>query len=150
MQIFDKELIKLGYLALDKKSCLLEMADLLNNNNNLQSLSVFVEGVLEREQLMSTGIGKGIAIPHARSSSVRELKIVLFILENELDFDAIDGEPVKIIFMIAVPENLKEEYMRVLSSISNFCRDSKNRERLLQVKNKDDIYLALKGINDVI
>ena len=150
MQIFDKELIKLGYLALDKKSCLLEMADLLNNNNNLNSLSDFVDGVLEREQLMSTGIGKGIAIPHARSSSVKELKIALFILENDLDFDAIDGEPVKIIFMIAVPENLKEEYMRVLSSISNFCRDPKNRERLLQVKNKDDIYLALKGINDVI
>ena len=150
MPIFARELIKLDYLALDKKSCLMEMAELLDSFDVLESLPEFISGIMEREQLMSTGIGKGIAIPHARTSAVKEFKIALFILDNELDFDAIDGEPVRIIFMIAVPDGFKEEYMKILSSISNFCRESSNRDLLLKADNVNDVFTALREINDVI
>ena len=67
-------------------------------------------------------------------------------LDNELEFNSVDGEDVKVIFMIAVPEDKKEEYMKVLSGISNFLRVDENREKLFNAKTKNDIFEMLKGI----
>jgi mannitol/fructose-specific phosphotransferase system IIA component (Ntr-type) len=102
---------------------------------------------MKRENLMSTGIGKKLAIPHARSKIVKKLKIAVYVLDNELEYNSIDGEAVKVIFMIAVPEDKKEEYMKVLSVISNFLRIDENREMLFNAKTEDKIFNILKGIN---
>lgn len=150
MKIFSPDLIKLSYYALDKKSCLSEMADFLFEKGIINSLEEFLNSIFEREKLMSTGIGRNVAIPHARSDTVKELKIAAYILDNELDFNSIDGEPVKIIFMIAVPGNMKEEYMKVLSVISNFFRMEENRRKLLESTSEKEIYNILRGISDEI
>jgi len=150
MKIFKKELIKLDYYALDKKSCLQDMVDFLYQDKILSEPDQFLASILEREKLMSTGIGRGIAIPHARSSNVSRLRIIVFVLENELDFDAIDGEPVKILFMIAVPEDMKQEYMKVLSQLSNFCKEADNRDKLLSARNQSEIYELLKRIENEV
>ncbi|MBN1949510.1 MAG: PTS sugar transporter subunit IIA [Candidatus Cloacimonetes bacterium] len=146
MAIFSEDLIVMDYLALDKKSCLQDMAEMLEKQGALISLSDFLKAVLEREAVMSTGIGKGVALPHARIQAVKELKIVIFILRNELDFESLDNEPVKIIFMVAVPENMKDIYLKILSAISNFCRKAENRQLLLACRNKEGIFNILKGI----
>ncbi|MBN1326900.1 MAG: PTS sugar transporter subunit IIA [Candidatus Cloacimonetes bacterium] len=147
MDIFEKELIRINHLALDKKSCLQEMAELLSDKEIITSLKGFMQAILERENLMSTGIGHGVAIPHARSPWVDQLKVVLFILRDDLDFASIDGEPVRIIFMIAVPENRKQEYIKLLSNISNFCKELANRDFLLNSNNIEEIYQILTGIS---
>ena len=146
MELFSEDLIKIGYYAFDKKSCLSEMAEFLTEKEIIASYEEFFQAIIERESLMSTGIGKGVAIPHARHEIVKEFKILVYLLDNELDFDAIDGEPVKLIFMIAVPEEKKEEYMKVLSSISNFLREEENRKNLLESKDKKGMYKILKGM----
>ena len=150
MKLFSPDLIKLNYYALDKKSCLSEMVEFLYEKKVILSPEKFMNEILEREKLMSTGIGRKIAIPHARSMAVKELKIGVYLLDNELDFNSIDGEPVKIIFMIAVPEMMKDEYMKVLSSISNFFRNEENRKRLLTCSSPEKVYELLKGISDEI
>ena len=146
--MFSLDLIKLNYYALDKKSCLREMVEFLYDKKVILSPENFLNEILERENLMSTGIGRKVAIPHARSMAVKELKIGVYLLDNELDFNSIDGEPVKIVFMIAVPEMMKDEYMKVLSSISNFFRNEENRMRLLDCSSAEEVYKILKGIND--
>ncbi|OQX71618.1 MAG: hypothetical protein B6D62_01680 [Candidatus Cloacimonas sp. 4484_275] len=146
MELFREDLIKLKYFALDKKSCLSEMVEYLVEKNIVKSHDDFFRAIMERESIMSTGIGKGVAIPHARSNVVNEFKILVYILDNELDFEAIDEQPVKIIFMIAVPEAKKEEYMKVLSSISNFLRAEEKREKLLHLSDKKEILKILKEI----
>lgn len=146
MAIFSEDLIVLDYLALDKKSCLQDMAEILDRHGALLSLPEFLKAVLEREAVMSTGIGKGVALPHARIQTVKELKIAVFLLRNELDFESLDNEPVKIIFMVAVPESMKDIYLKVLSAVSNFCRKTENRQLLLSGKSKDEIFNILKGI----
>ena len=138
MDIFSIDLIKINYYALDKKSCIQEMAEFLFEKGVITSLDTFLEAIFERENLMSTGIGRGVAIPHARSSVVTKLKIALYTLENELEYNSIDGEPVKIIFMIAVPESMKQEYMKVLSLISNFCKEEENRKKLINSKSEKE------------
>ena len=150
MKIFSPELIKLNYYALDKKSCLSEMVEFLHEKGVILSPENFLNDILERENLMSTGIGRKVAIPHARSMAVKELKIGVYLLDNELDFNSIDNESVKVIFMIAVPEMMKNEYMQVLSSISNFFRNEDNRMRLLACSSAEEVYELLKGISDEI
>ena len=150
MKIFSPDLIKLNYYALDKKSCLAEMVGFLHEKGIILSSENFLSEIMERENLMSTGIGRKVAIPHARSIAVKELKIGVYLLDNELDFNSIDDEPVKIVFMIAVPEMMKDEYMKVLSIISNFFRDEDNRMRLLACSSAEEVYELLKGISDEI
>ena len=150
MEIFSPDLIKLKYYALDKKSCISEMAEFLFEKGVTNSLDIFLGEIMERENLMSTGIGKNVAIPHARSKAVNELKIAVYLLDNELDFNSIDNEPVKVVFMIAVPENMKNEYMKVLSGISNFFKIEGNREKLLACSSEKDVYNILEGIGDEI
>jgi len=150
MSVFAKDLIKLNYYALDKKSCLTEMSEFLFDNGVINSQSGFLEDILERESLMSTGIGRKIAIPHARSKEVNQLKIAVYLLDNELEFESIDGELVKIIFMIAVPEEMKDKYMKVLSVVSNYFRDDEKRDRILTCDSIDDMCKYLKEIDDEI
>ena len=146
MGIFSRDLIVQNYYALDKKSCLEEMVEFLFKNGVIVSVDNFFKAIMERENLMTTGIGKNVAIPHARSNLVKEIHIAVYILDNELEFNSVDGEDVKVIFMIAVPENKKDEYMKVLSGISNFLRIDENREKLFKAKTKNDIFKILEGI----
>ena len=146
MGIFSRDLIVLNYYALDKKSCLEEMVEFLFKNGAIVSVDNFFKAIMERENLMTTGIGKKVAIPHARSNLAKEINIAVYVLDNELEFNSVDGEDVKVIFMIAVPEDKKEEYMKVLSGISNFLRVDENREKLFKAKTKDEIFKILEGI----
>jgi len=150
MKIFSKDLIKLDYYALDKKSLITEMAEFLQCSGYVGNLSGFLSSVFEREGLMSTGIGHGIAIPHARSKEAKELKICVAILKDRIEFDSIDESLVDIVFLIAVPDTLKDEYIKVLSAISNFCRNEDNRNILRECDNEEDVYKLLRIIEDEI
>ena len=146
MGIFSRDLIVQNYYALDKKSCLEEIVEFLYENEVIVSADDFFKAIMERENLMTTGIGRKIAIPHARSNLVKEINIAVYVLDNELEFNSVDGEAVKVIFMIAVPEDKKEEYMKILSGISNFLRVDENREMLFNAKTKNEIFEILEGI----
>jgi fructose-specific phosphotransferase system IIA component len=134
--------------ALDKKSCLYEMCEMLEKQGIIDSIDVFYDAILEREKLMSTGIGKQIAIPHARVNTVQELKIAVYLLANDIDFAAVDDLPVKIIFMIAVPEQMKQEYVKALSAISNFYRREENQKRIQNCQSKEELCNILKEIEN--
>ncbi len=146
MGIFSRNLIVQNYYALDKKSCLEDMVEFLFENEIIVSADAFFKLIMERENLMTTGIGKKVAIPHARSDLVKEMKLVVYVLDNELEFNSVDDEAVKVIFMIAIPDNKKDEYMKVLGGISNFLRVDENREKIFNSKTKDEIFEILEGI----
>ncbi|KQC10897.1 MAG: hypothetical protein APR54_11540 [Candidatus Cloacimonas sp. SDB] len=150
MKIFSPDLIQIGYYGLDKKSCLQEMVDFIYKKGIISASDSFFKLIYEREEIMSTGIGRNIAIPHARSRLVREFKISVFILKNAIDFNSLDGELVKIIFLIAVPEDMKQEYMKVLSLLSNFCREAENRDKLINSNSAEEAYEYLRGIENEI
>ncbi len=146
MDLFSKELIKVNFPALDKDSLLMEMVDFLYEKHVISNKTVFLNAIMERESIMSTGIGKMVAIPHAYSEVVRKLSIAFFSLEKEIEFNSLDGLPVKVVFMIAVPMEMKKEYMNILASISNFLTNEENHSKLISAKSIDEIYNLLKGI----
>ena len=146
MGIFSRDLIVQNYYALDKKSCLEDMVEFLFKNEIIVSADAFFKLIMERENLMTTGIGKNVAIPHARSNLVKEMKLVVYVLDNELEFNSVDDEAVKVIFMIAIPENKKDEYMKVLGGISNFLRVDENREKIFNANTKDEIFEILERV----
>lgn len=150
MSIFSKEMILTNYISYDKNECLEELSNLFFKNGIVTDKKVFYETILERENLVTTGMGMGIAIPHARTNVVSELKILVCLLDNELDFNSLDGKPVKIIFMLGVPENLATEYMQVLAVVSRFLGAKKNRDELLEAKNLDEVYGIIGRIESEI
>jgi mannitol/fructose-specific phosphotransferase system IIA component (Ntr-type) len=88
--------------------------------------------VLERESVLSTGIGFGVAIPHARSATVRELTMVAGVTPSPVPFDAIDGEPVRLFFLIVGPEASAGLHVKILSRIARLVRREPVRRQLLE------------------
>ena len=99
--------------------------------------------VLERESVLSTGIGFGVAIPHARSAAVRELTMVAGVSPSPVAFDAIDGEPVRLFFLIVGPESSAGQHVKILSRIARLVRRDSVRQQLLEATTADAFYHVL-------
>lgn len=113
-----------------KKRILEELAGLLSETaQDLTPLAVF-DRLLERERLGSTGLGQGIALPHARMAGVTEACGALIKLEQCADFDAIDQQPVDLIFGLLVPEEATQEHLQILAQLASLFNDNAFCERL--------------------
>jgi len=102
------------------------------------------KALIEREKSMSTGIGKGVAIPHCTSESVDEVVIVLALTENGVDFDSIDNQPVRIAILLLVPKNRLTQHIKTLANIARNMNNDRIREEILGLKSADAILRALK------
>jgi mannitol/fructose-specific phosphotransferase system IIA component (Ntr-type) len=110
----------------------------------------YLAAVKGREEIMSTGIGRGIAIPHARDLTVECLRIAVCKISDALDFKSVDSEPVNLVFMIAVPQNSNQEYMRILRNLSEYLRKEENRATLLGASSDLELYNYVHEIEDII
>jgi PTS system nitrogen regulatory IIA component len=99
--------------------------------------------VEEREAVLSTGIGFGVAIPHARSSAVRELSVVCGVSPVPVPYDSIDGEPVRLFFLIIGPEASAGQHVKVLSRIARLVRRENLRQQLCEAGTAEEFYAAL-------
>jgi len=96
--------------------------------------------VMERESVQSTGIGFGVAIPHGRCAAVRELTMVAGVSPQPVPFDAIDGEPVRLFFLIVGPESSAGLHVKILSRIARLVRRDTVRQQLLEATTADAFY----------
>jgi mannitol/fructose-specific phosphotransferase system IIA component (Ntr-type) len=99
--------------------------------------------VMERESVLSTGIGFGVAIPHARSGAVRELTMVAGVCPSPVQFDSIDGEPVRLFFLIVGPEASAGLHVKILSRIARLVRRDSVRQQLIEATTADAFYNVL-------
>jgi mannitol/fructose-specific phosphotransferase system IIA component (Ntr-type) len=102
-----------------------------------------LEAIEERENVLSTGIGFGVAIPHARSSAVRELSVVCGLSPVPVPYDSIDGDPVRLFFLIVAPEAAAGQHVKILSRIARLVRKENIRQQLCQADTADRFYAAL-------
>jgi PTS system nitrogen regulatory IIA component len=102
-----------------------------------------LEAIEERENVLSTGIGFGVAIPHARSSAVRELSVVCGLSPVPVPYDSIDGDPVRLFFLIVGPESAAGQHVKILSRIARLVRKENLRQQLCQADTADRFYAAL-------
>ncbi len=144
-EILKADLIKIPLQKTDKKEIILEMIDTLSAAGKIQDREKVMQSVLEREQMMSTGIGNGVAIPHGKSNAVQELVVALGIAPQDVNFEALDGKPVRIVFMLVGPENSSSVHIKMLSRISRLLNQAAFRKKLIESpSNADAITLIIE------
>ena len=140
--LLDKSAI-LANLSVDHKDELLdEMVNVLKEQVDDEQLKEIRESVFEREKIMSTGVGKSLAIPHGKVASIEENYASFAVLKEPIEFDSIDGEPVKIVFLLVGPEKKNSIHIKLLSRISRLMNSSSFRETLSECTTADEIYEA--------
>lgn len=145
--IIEPELIETSLSAATRDGVIDEMIAKLNAQGALTSPAEFKQAVLNREQESSTGIGMNIAVPHGKSAAVIKPRVVFGLKPEGVDWNSADGTPAKLIFMIAVPaENKDNMHLKILQMLSRKLMDGGFRERLLQAATKQEVYNLLDEI----
>jgi len=122
-----------------KEELINEMVNLLISDENVIDLEKVRTVVLEREKIMSTGIGNGFAIPHGKTNGVKEIVAVFAKLSKPIDFEAIDGKPVNLIFMMVGREDAVGDHIKMLSRISRIISKDQVHAKLLGAETSEDI-----------
>jgi len=126
--------------GVSKKRILTMISELLAKEcPSMESTEIF-NALMAREQLGSTGLGNGIAIPHCRVSTCRDIVGMLVTLDEPIDFDSIDGKPVDILFVLIVPEKKTDEHVRTLAGLAEMFSDEDFCFTLRQTGNSEDLY----------
>ena len=148
--IFIPERIKIDLEAEDKDEVLEEMVDLLVGSYHLDCREEILAALRLREQKMSTGIKRGIALPHCRIKDVVGVLGVLGISRRGIDYDSLDGEAVKILFMIVGAETDEGQYLRVLKKIAHCLEDPEFFAKALEALSPQQIFETIKKCEEVL
>ncbi|NNU78569.1 PTS sugar transporter subunit IIA [Clostridium estertheticum] len=143
-ELLNVNLIKLELTSKTKEDVIIEMATILDENGKLLDKDKYVKAVQDREKEFSTGIGMGIAIPHGKSSGVKEAALVFGRSVNGIDYQSMDDELANIFFLIAVPEESSDEHLKILSQISRKLMHKDLRESLMKAISPEEIITLLE------
>lgn len=121
-----------------REEALNAMVGLIDDAGKLHSKDNFYAAIMKREEIVSTGIGKGIAIPHAKLAEYDDFFIAIGVLQRGVDWKALDNAPVRLIFMIAGPEDRQTEYLQILSSLTSLLNEE-IRKKILTLNSKEAI-----------
>ncbi|PKN05717.1 MAG: PTS fructose transporter subunit IIA [Deltaproteobacteria bacterium HGW-Deltaproteobacteria-9] len=133
-----------------KRDVLLELsAPFLKNYPELDP-DVTLSILMEREKLGSTGIGEGIAIPHGKLAGLDNLIVCFGRSAAGIDFNAMDGNPVHLFFLLLAPENSAGQHLKALAKISKMLKDSRFRAKLMEAKSSDEIFGMISQQDDII
>jgi len=137
------KLLPAGNILLDadltSKKRVFEQAGLLFENNEQISRNMVFDSLFAREKLGSTGLGQGVAIPHGRIKNLKSATGALIRVLNPVPFDAPDGQNVKLIFVLLVPERATDVHLQILSELAQMFSDRNTREKLMGAASTDDL-----------
>lgn len=136
--VLKKELIKIPLSGKDRDACIQELIDKLVETGLIKNQKTIFQAVIDREKIMTTGVGNGIAIPHCKHSESSEFAVCLGIQPGGVDFDSIDKKQVKIIFLLVGPETNPGLHIKLLSRISRLMSNEDLRSNLLSSKNDEE------------
>lgn len=139
LDLIDKRCIKLEVTSKNKSDLLDEMIELLYEADKIYSKEGFKEGILNREAQSSTGLGFSLAIPHAKSKEVKTPSIAIGFSKEGIDYESLDGEPVKLVFMIAAPEDGGDLHVMLLAELAKMLIYDDFREKLLAAESVDEV-----------
>ncbi len=140
--------IELQAIQASKDVLLGKMVDLLQEQGSVSDASKVLSVILDRERIMSTGIGHGFAFPHAKSDAVTQPVASLMTLKEPLDYQALDNQPVSLIFMLVCQENAVGLHLRLLSRISRLMSDESFRNKLILAQSKQEVMSIIAEAED--
>jgi fructose-specific phosphotransferase system IIA component len=142
-QVLQTNCVKVPVEGRDKEAVITELVDLLEASGALMDRDVALEAVLTRERIQSTGTGAGIAIPHGKCNAVKEVVMAIGIAREPIEFESIDGQPVKILFLLVSPADQTGPHIQALAAISKLMINEQFRHKLEQADCADDVYTLL-------
>ena len=137
----DRKLVNLNVSSGTKEEVIGRMTDLLSRSKKVTDADAFLNDVLAREELVSTGVGYGVAFPHAKSKAVRDVVFAFGRTTAAVDFGALDGNPVRLVFLIGAPKEQEPSrlYLNLMAHMSFLMKDEGNRGLLLSTDSVDDV-----------
>ena len=132
----------------NRDAVLRKLVEALADSGELADKNEFFSAILKREQIVSTGIGMGVAIPHAKLPQFKRFFIAIGLQKaNEgIEWDALDGAPVRLIFMIGGPSSEQTEYLKILSRLTAAIKDEERRKSLMQATSRDGVISLFEGL----
>ena len=136
--LLKEESIELNVKSESKVDILNKMIKIISDTGKIENIEEYKNKVFAREEQGTTGIGEGIAIPHGKSNVVKEPALAAVVVPSGVDFEAIDGQPVKLLFLIAAPDTKDNVHLEVLSRLSALLMDEGFRQKLIDAKTKQE------------
>lgn len=141
-ELLDRSAISLRVSAANKKKALAVIAEIAARNFHLDAGEV-LDALTEREAAGSTGVGHGVAVPHARLDGLERMRGVFVRIEQPVEFEAVDDQPVDLLFALFAPKNAGADHLRALARVSRVMRQGELREQLRKARTADALHALL-------
>ena len=139
LDLLTEQAVIVGFQGNSKTEIIEELAQVLEPQERILERDEVIEAVLERERIMSTGIGNGIAIPHGKTGSVSELVAAFGTKKEGIDVESLDGEPAYIFFMLVSPKDASGPHVRMLAAVSRLLTDDGCRRALIEAATPQEV-----------
>lgn len=143
----EEDLVSFDLKAKTKNEAIEELVDLAARSTMIRDRDEVLNAVLEREKLVTTGVGYGVAFPHAKTRALKGI-VIAFARSNEgIDFQAMDKKPVQLFFLIAAPEDAIGAHLNVMARLSFLMKSEQNREKLLAARTAGEVFMILDSLD---
>ena len=143
LEILSSETTIVGLKGNSKEEIIEELVDCLDAGDAISDRDKVLQAVVEREKIMSTGIGDGIAIPHGKSDAVPRLVAALGTHRHGVDFEALDGEPAFVFFLLVSPANVSGPHIKALARISRLLKNDEFKKSLIEASTPGEVLEAI-------
>lgn len=143
----DESLVTFDIKGAAKSEVIEELVAMASSSNMIKDGEQLLNDVKEREELVTTGVGYGVAFPHAKTRSAKGIVIAFGRSEKGIDFDAMDHKPVHLIFLIAAPEDAIGAHLNVMARLSYLMKSEDNREKLMAASSPGDVLTLIDKID---
>ncbi len=148
--VLSKKTIVVELKGSDKKSVMEELTECLASEKILSDKDAFLNAVMEREELESTAIGGGIAIPHAKHESVKRIFCAMGMVKDGVEFKALDAKPVTAVFMVASPPDLNREYIQVVARAAKLLKSDVMMQKITAASSPQEIMKVVSDFDRIL
>lgn len=143
----DESLVVFNLKAGGKNDVIGELVNLVSSSNMVKDSDQLLKDVIDRENLVTTGVGYGVAFPHAKTRAVKGIVIAFGRSEKGIEFDAMDHKPVHLFFLIAAPEDAIGAHLNVMARLSYLMKSEKNRQKLMEASSPGDVLALIDNVD---
>lgn len=143
----EEDLITFELKGTDKDAVIKELVEMASKSKLVRDKDDLLKDIQERENLVTTGVGYGVAFPHAKTKAVKGIVIVFGRADGGIDFDAMDKKPVHLFFLIAAPEDAIGAHLNVMARLSFLMKSEENRQKLNDVKSPGELLSILDSVD---
>lgn len=143
--ILDESVVRVQLKGKSKDEIINQMIAIVNNSNKITDIEKVREAIFEREKIMSTGVGNGFAIPHGKTDAVLDIVAAFAVTEEPIDYDSLDEQPVRLIFLLVGKDSMVGPHIKLLSRISRLMNKEEFRSKLLKAESEKQVIEIFKA-----